>query len=89
MIPPELLARFRGEGFLELRVKVVPKSSREEIAGVLEDGSLKVRISAAPEKGRANAALCELLAAEFQVPRRAVRITGGETSARKTVRIEA
>ena len=42
-------------------VKVVPKSSRDRVVGEL-DGSLKVTVSAAPEKGAANRAVCKLIA---------------------------
>lgn len=65
-------------------VKVVPKSARDEIAGWL-DGVLKVRVRAAPEKGRANAAVEELLAGALGLPRRAVRVVAGHTAPRKTV----
>jgi len=72
---------------VELRVKVVPKSSRNEILGTMADGTLKVRIAAAPEKGRANAELCAFLARHYGVPRSAVTILSGQTSPRKLVRI--
>jgi len=72
---------------VELRVKVVPKSSRNEILGRMADGTLKVRIAAAPEKGRANAELCAFLARHYGVPRSAVTILSGRTSPRKLVRI--
>jgi uncharacterized protein YggU (UPF0235/DUF167 family) len=68
-------------------VKVVPKSTRDEIAGWL-DGVLKVRVRAAPEKGRANAAVEELLARELGVPRRNVRVVAGHTAPRKTVEVD-
>ena len=70
-----------------LRVKVIPRSAISEIAGELADGTWKIRIAAPPEKGRANAALIALLAAHFKVPRAAVTIAGGHTSARKLVKI--
>jgi len=72
---------------VELRVKVIPKSSRNEILGPMADGTLKVRIAAAPEKGRANAELCAFLARHYGVPRSAVTILSGQTSPRKLVRI--
>jgi uncharacterized protein YggU (UPF0235/DUF167 family) len=50
---------------------------------------LKVRIRAAPEKGKANAAIEALLAAALGVPRSAVSVEKGETRRIKTVRIAA
>lgn len=70
-----------------LTIKVVPGASRDAIAGWLGD-ALKVRVSAPPEKGRANAALLRLLAAALGVPESSLAITAGATSARKTVEIE-
>jgi hypothetical protein len=53
----------------------------------MADGTLKVRIAAAPEKGKANAELCAFLARHYGVPRSAVTILSGGTSPRKLVRI--
>lgn len=50
-------------------MKVVPKSSKTEFAGFLPDGTWKIRIAAAPEKGKANIALCEFLAEYLGVAR--------------------
>ncbi len=72
---------------MELRVKVVPKSSRNEIVGPMADGTLKVKIAAVPEKGKANAELRAFLAKHYGVPKSAVTIVAGETSALKRVRI--
>lgn len=72
---------------MELRVKVVPKSSRNEIVGPMADGTLKVKIAAAPEKGKANAELCAFLAKHYGVPKSAVTIVSGETSTLKRVRV--
>ena len=72
---------------MELRVKVVPKSSRNEILGPMADGTLKVKIAAAPEKGKANAELCAFLARHYGVPKSAVTILSGASSPRKLVRI--
>ncbi|HET8550739.1 MAG TPA: DUF167 domain-containing protein [Bryobacteraceae bacterium] len=80
-----LKAELERNGRLALTLKVVPKSSRNEIVGFLEDGSLKLKITAAPERGKANAEVCDLLAREFGVSRRSVEIVRGATSRLKNV----
>jgi hypothetical protein len=73
---------------ITLRVKVIPRSPKNEIAGELADGTLKVKIAAAPEKGKANEALCAFLAQKYGVNRSAVTIVSGHGSPLKLVRIE-
>ena len=76
-----------SKGELRLKVKVTPKSRRSELAGFLADGTLKARVQAPPEKGKANAELCGLLARELGVSQRRVVILNGETSPVKQVRV--
>jgi uncharacterized protein len=85
LTPEHLVNQLRSTGTLTLMLKVIPKSSRNEIVGILEDGTLKVKITAAPEKGKANAAICEFLAEFFGVAKRNVEIVRGETSHTKQV----
>jgi uncharacterized protein len=85
VIPASLLGELRVKGVLKLTLKVIPKSAKDEVIGLLEDGSLKIKITAAPEKGKANSALCDFLAAEFGVPKRNIEIVRGETSSTKLV----
>ncbi len=73
---------------MDITVKVIPKSSRTELAGQLPDGTWRVRVAAAPEKGKANRELCVFLAAHFGVPRSRVQILSGETSHLKRIRID-
>lgn len=73
---------------MNICVKVIPKSSRDEIAGTLDDGTWKVKVTAAPERGKANAAVCELLAKHFDVPKSRVEVVSGHTSQVKQIRIE-
>jgi uncharacterized protein len=54
----------------------------------VRDGVLLVRVAAAPVEGAANEALVQLLAAELDVPRTAVRLVGGATGRRKVVAVE-
>jgi uncharacterized protein (TIGR00251 family) len=72
---------------MTLRVKVIPRSPRSEIVGTLADGTLKVRIAAPPERGKANAELIALLAAKFDVARANVEIVSGHAAGLKLVRI--
>jgi uncharacterized protein (TIGR00251 family) len=72
---------------MDLDVKVVPRTSRSEVAGAMADGSLKVKIAAVPEKGKANAELCAVLARHFGVALREVEVIAGAASTRKRVRI--
>ena len=69
-------------GGASLAVKAVPGSSRDKLAGVLGD-SLKVTVSAAPEKGKANQAIQALLAKALGLPPRRVQLLAGPTNPRK------
>ncbi|HMK14859.1 MAG TPA: DUF167 domain-containing protein [Burkholderiales bacterium] len=71
---------------MKLKIKVVPKSSRNSIAGWVGD-TLKVCVNATPEKGKANLAMQEILAAALGLPKGKVRIISGHTSARKLVEV--
>ena len=65
-----------------IAVKVVPGSSRDRIAGVLGD-ALKINVSAAPEKGKANKAIAAILAGALNVEQRRVSLIAGTTKAHK------
>lgn len=67
-------------------VKVVPRSSKTAIAGIL-GGMLKVKLSAAPEKGKANQSLIEFLADALDIKKATIKITSGLTSPVKTIEI--
>jgi uncharacterized protein (TIGR00251 family) len=73
---------------MDLRVKVIPKSSKTELAGYLPDGTWKVKLAAAPEKGKANRALCEFIAEKLGVAKSKVQIVAGEKSHLKRVHVE-
>jgi uncharacterized protein (TIGR00251 family) len=71
---------------VRISVKVVPGSSRDCIAGWLGD-TLRVRVTAAPERGKANAAVEALLDRELGLARGSARIVAGQTSPRKIVEV--
>jgi uncharacterized protein (TIGR00251 family) len=70
-----------------ISVTVSPGASRSEVVGRHGDG-WRARIAAPPERGRANAALCKLLAETLGVPRRAVRVVSGPSARAKVVEVE-
>ncbi len=83
----------RTDDGLELMVKVVPKAGRDAIVGIREDAAgrrrLLVRVSAAPEKGKANAAVVALLAKALHLPKSAITVMAGETAREKRLHIAA
>ncbi len=72
---------------IRLQIKVVPKASKDRVGGWLGD-RLKVTVTAPPEKGKANRAVVEVLAAALGVPRARVRVAAGETTPFKTVEVD-
>jgi uncharacterized protein (TIGR00251 family) len=73
---------------IRLTVRVQPRASKDEFAGVRE-GVLRVRLRAPPVDGAANEALVRFLADELGVTRRQVRMVSGFGSRTKTVEIDA
>ena len=68
------------------KVKVVPGSSKTAVCGLLDD-MLKIKVSAAPEKGKANKCLLDFLSKQLGLKKNAVSIISGKTSAVKGVRV--
>ena len=69
-----------------LMVKAVPGARRDEVVGWLGE-RLKVRVSAPPEGGKANEAICSLLAQELGLRPAAIAVTRGRSAAEKTIQI--
>ncbi len=70
-----------------IRVRLTPRSARDELAG-WQDGELRVRVTAPPLEGKANAALERLLAKVLGLPKTSVRVVAGARGRTKTVAIE-
>jgi uncharacterized protein (TIGR00251 family) len=68
-----------------LSVKVIPRARQTALAGVMDDGTLKVRLAAPPVDGAANKALVEFLAEILDLPKNQIDIVAGHTSERKLV----
>ncbi|MCP5084003.1 MAG: YggU family protein [Alphaproteobacteria bacterium] len=89
-LPPGLV-RVAGSGLL-LRLRVTPKSSSNAVEGLSRqaDGtvSLQIRVTAQPDKGKANKAVIQTLARTLGVAKSQLAIASGATSRQKTVRID-
>jgi uncharacterized protein len=75
-----------SEEITRLRLRVSPGAARTELAGRHGDG-WKVRVSAAPEKGRANDAVLDLLAKRLGVARAQVELVSGHAGRDKLVEL--
>jgi uncharacterized protein len=75
------------DGAVTFDVLVQPRAARPGV-GPLHGDRLRVAVAAAPVDGKANAAVAQALSEALGVPRAAVAIVRGESSRRKTVRIQ-
>lgn len=66
--------------------RIVPGSSRTAVCGLF-DGMLKIKVSAAPEKGKANQCLLEFLAKQLGVKKNAVHLVSGQTNRVKRLQV--
>jgi uncharacterized protein (TIGR00251 family) len=69
-----------------LTLHVTPKAGRDEVGG-WRGNELVVRVTAAPEGGKANAAVCKTIASALGVPKTSVRVVRGDTSRHKVVEV--
>jgi len=70
-----------------INVRVQPRSSRNEIIGFSEDGSLRIRVTAPPANGQANAAVEREIALALKTSKTSVQIVRGMSSRNKIVAI--
>lgn len=83
----------KGDRCIDIFLRVTPNASRDAIEGpeIRDDGQarLRLRVTAQPEKGKANKAVTVLLSKALGLPKSAFSVVSGETARDKTVRIEA
>jgi len=77
---------------LRFAVRLTPNGGRDAIDGIEADGEgethLKVRVTAMPEKGKANKALILLIAKSLRIPKSSISLVSGETARKKILRID-
>ena len=74
------------DGGVVFTVKTIPGSRKTALCGEL-NGMVKIKVSTAPEKGKANQRLLKFLAEQLSVKNNAVSIISGQTSPVKRVRV--
>lgn len=70
-----------------LRVKVTPRSNKTELKDILEDGTIKIRLHAPAEKGKANDELIKFLASELHLHRDKITIISGKSDQLKLIKV--
>lgn len=77
---------------LRLSVRLTPNAGRDQVDGVEvnanEEAHLKAKVTAVPEKGKANKALIALLSKAIGVPKSSISVISGETARQKILRID-
>ncbi len=68
-----------------IAVKVIPRARKTEVAGLMADGTIKIRLAATPVAGKANHALIEFLAQALGLPAGQIDIVAGATTQRKLI----
>ena len=78
--------------FITCAVHVTPKSGKDQVVGVstAADGTreVRVRVTAPPDNGKANKAVCKLLASSLGIAKGCVSIKRGGTSHHKLLQVE-
>lgn len=70
-----------------LSIRVTPRAKKGEISEVLQDGTIKIRLTAPPVNGKANKALIQFLSDILGVPKSRLKIISGSKGRNKMVRV--
>lgn len=70
------------------KIKVIPQQAKAEFRGLMDDGTIKIALKSAPEKGKANKELITFLADQLGIGKDQVIISSGITGRIKVIRIE-
>ncbi len=83
----DLKPGLKTEKSCTLKVRVLPKASRSQVDGY-EDGTLKLRVTAPPTEGKANAGVIALLAKTLGISKSKLQIVRGQSSRNKVVSVD-
>ncbi len=76
-----------GKTGAAITVRVTPRTAKNEIHDILDDGTVKIRLTAPPVEGKANKELIKFLSSVLDVPPSSIEILAGQTSHDKLVSI--
>lgn len=76
-----------GKAGVALAIRVTTRASKNELTEIQDDGTIKIRIKAAPVEGKANLALIDYLSDLLAVPKSNIEIIAGASSKNKLVTI--
>jgi len=76
-----------GKKGAALAVRVTPRASKNQIVGALNDGTVKIRITAAPTEGQANDELIKFLSDVLDVAKSRIEIVAGNTGRDKLISV--
>jgi uncharacterized protein (TIGR00251 family) len=76
-----------GKQGAALTIRVTPRARKTEIGGVLEDGTLRVRVAAPPVEGKANKVLIKFLSEILGVRKNKIEIVAGERGLDKIISV--
>ena len=77
-----------GSKNTKLKIRVTALAKRDEVYCILEDGTVKVRLTAPPVEGKANKALIKYFSGIFEIPRSRIEILSGFKNRNKLVNIQ-
>lgn len=77
----------KGRAGAAIAVRVTARSSKTGISAILEDGTIKIKITSAPVDGKANEELIRYLAEIFNISKNNIEILAGQTSKNKMIAI--
>ena len=69
-------------------IRVLPRSATNQLLGPLSDGSYKVKLTAAPVAGKANAALISFLSKTWKIPKHKISIRRGTVGRSKLIEVD-
>ncbi len=75
----------KGEGGAAITVKITPRAPKNKIVGVMENGTIKIRLNAPPVDGKANQALIQFLAEILKFQDSKIQILAGQTNRTKLI----
>ena len=72
----------------QIKIKLLPRSSINQIVETDETGEIKIKIKSPPVDGEANEELIRFLSKEWDIPKSKIKIIKGEKSKHKIIEID-